>query len=697
MVIPKMLCTFPADILISIAISVNDCRSLLNLIQTHPRIKEILTYNLFFIIKQMKKNNKAVFKELSIILSYCYIKNSPDKIGNSPSFESFLNICNYLYIHTVPQIKSQVSLISTGQDITEQHIGNYLYLRINKKLFHGYALSFIRFNEAKVDIVCELINKGYSYSVINKVAHIYDRNPNVLVHFDTIVGQDRTEKRAEYAIYILGNIDESHMSRYFFLADMMRKTNLYFIIRACMFTTSEFERMEMLVKTGITYDNIMMNITYDIAAFIVFTNLNQAQMHIIFKINTFDSSLIQQMIEDREIYKYRGDGHHNYHEDMSDEEEETEIASTPLPTRAVADESDNNLHSAFINTLNGLENGINADISLKYYDIWSTLENIGQFKSLVEQGFAKNIAVKIIRNDYYNEHVMYFRNKGIEPNIAFILGCARIHNHETNEHQSNLLARIFEGYIIPPDIDVSELDISFSSKISMFQYNINKLSNVLRYTPHMESILQMGHDVIAQFRELLFYTHEPFVYIFDEQIARTFSMVRKNDINIQYVFEKLNSVNKTVTIKQIETYCIIRHLGINMVIANYIMTGRQDIQNNMTWTLNHFYEIKRLISNGISPIVAQDTIAAFDKIADKRIIDMFMSCIDMFSSLGLNKIITSKDICLFVFIMTKSETFEEALDIFKNINPTIRNAITNSIKFGWSYKYALQHFKVILS
>ena len=227
MVIPKMLCTLPADILISIGISVNDCRSLLNFIQTHPNIKEILTYNLLFIIKQMERNNKSVFKELSIMLTYCYIKNSP-------SFENFLNICNYLYVNTVAMIKSQLSLISTGQDITEQHIGNYLYLRVNKKLLHGHALSFIRFNEDKVDIVIALINKGYSYSVINNVAHIYDRNPNVLMHFDTIMGQDRTEKRAAYAIYILGNIDEEHMARFFFLSDKMKETNLYFIIRACL-------------------------------------------------------------------------------------------------------------------------------------------------------------------------------------------------------------------------------------------------------------------------------------------------------------------------------------------------------------------------------------------------------------------------------------------------------------------------------
>ena len=76
-------------------------------------------------------------------------------------------------------------------------------------------------------------------------------------------------------------------------------------------------------------------------------------------------------------------------------------------------------------------------------------------------------------------------------------------------------------------------------------------------------------------------------------------------------------------------------------------------------------------------------------------IDMFMSCIDTFSSLGLNKILTSKDICLFVFIMSKTESFEAASDIFKNINPTIRNAITNSVNFGWSYTYALHHFKVL--
>jgi hypothetical protein len=686
------LCKLPPDIIIYIGITVNDCRSLLNLIQTHPHIKEILTYNLLFIIKQMEQNNKAVFKELSIILTYCYI--------NSPSFESFLNICNYSNIHTVAQIKSQVSLISTGQGITKQHIGNYLYLRVNKKLLHGHALSFIRFNKAKVDIVIDLINKGYSFKVINNVTHIYDKNPNVLVHFDTIMGQDRTEKKAEYALNILGNIDESHMARYFFLADKMRERNLYFIIRACLFTPSEFERMEMLVENGITYGDIMMNITYDIASFIVFTNLNQPQMHTILKINTFDSNLIQKMIEDSEIYKYRGDGLHHYHEDDEDDEDEEEeigIANSPLPTRAVAILSDNNLNPAFINTLTGLENGINADIAFKYFDIWSTTEKIVRFKSLVEQGFAKNIAVRIIRSGHDNlfEHIMFFLTKMVEPNIAFLLGDARSSTYILNEHHSMLLARVFEGYIMPSDIDIYEIDNMFHTKIQMFKQNIYRISHLLQYTPYLEQLLQTGHDVLAQFREYLFYTNDPFVYIFDEQVARTFSMVRRSNTNIQHVFEKLTGFNKKWTIMQIDTYCMFRSIGINSVIANHILTGRKDAQNGMTWAPYHFYELKRLISNDISPSVAQDTIIAFEKMADKSMIDMFMSCIDTFSSLGLNKTLTSKDICLFVFIISKSESFEAALDIFKNINPAIRNAITNSINFGWSYMFALQHFKVL--
>jgi hypothetical protein len=502
--------------------------------------------------------------------------------------------------------------------------------------------------------------------------------------------QDRTDKKAAYALYILSNIDESNMERYFFLADMMRERNLYFIIRACVFTPSEFERMEMLVKTGITYD---------IAAFIVFTNLNQEQINIIFKINTFDSSLIQKMIEDSEIYKYRGDGLHHYHEDNEDDEEEEEveigIANSPLPTRAVATLSENNLNPAFINTLTGLENGINAHIAFKYFDIWSTPEKIVRFKSLIEQGFAENIAVRIIRSGHDNlfEHIMFFLTKRIEPNIAFLLGDARSSTYIINEHHSMLLARVFEGYIMPSDIDISQIDNMFTTKIHMFKHNISTISHLLQYTPYLEKLLQMGHSFITTFREFLFYTNDPFVYIFNEQVARNFSMVLKNNINIQHAFEKL--FNKTVTIKQIETYCMFRSLGINPIIANYIITSRKDTRNDMTWAPYHFYEIKRLISNGIPPNVAQDTIIAFEKMADKSMSDMFMSCIDTFSSLGLNKTITSKDICLFVFIISKSESFEVALEIFKNINPTIRNAITNSINFGWSYLYALKNFKVL--
>lgn len=685
-----MLEKLPADIIIYIGIDVNDCRILLKLIQTHPSIRMILMDNLPFIIKQMEKKNKTTFKELSMILSYCYIK--------SPSFESFLNICNYFYINTFDKIKQRLAFIATA-NINEPEMGLYLQLCINEKLYHDYAMSFMHFTQAQIDIVMALIKRGISYDHANAVADIYRNNPNVLDHFNNIVGTNDTVKKYNYALQILQKINEPLMSRYYYLADKMREENIYFLIRACMLTTEQFDRMEMIVRDGLTYDGIKLDITYDIAAFIVFTNLNQEQMHIIFKIGMYSMRLIQKIIEGNyDIYTFRGDG---LHQQQNDEEDDDEYV---IPMHAVITQSENNLHPSFYNILRGLENDIDENTVFSYFYVFSTVENIELFKSLILQGFMIKFAANIVRSGHQEllEHIMFFVNRGVEKNIAFLLGDARAHTHTINERHSMLMAQIFAGFEIPSDVDITESrNIISATKPAMFKYNLSMLSGNHSFIPKLEILIRPENEIaLNKLKEYIFYTPNPLTYLFDPVNANIILEVCKKNLDIKYAFELLH-MYKTTNIKIIQMYCFMRENGCSINLANQEISpfvGRRPFHRGptITWMSTHFYEVKRLVSMGISSKVAEDCVVAFDAMEDKRPIDIFMSCIDMFTSLGLNKTIEANDIKLFIFIIKNTPSFEKAFDIFKNITPTMRQSIKNVITVGWTFKYIFHHFKISL-
>ncbi len=686
-----MLLLLPPEILTYIGIQINDCLPLLNFMNTHPYIKESIKEHLTFIIRQIERNNTHRFKEYSMILASCYI-------NQQASFSNFLDICNFMKLHTNAQIKSMISLLATERNITEEKIQRYISMRVNEHMSNNYALFLANSTLTQLSHILKYIKLGYPCGDAYMIAKMAETDEVKFAHMERMV---KMGIKIENALYIVRHVDESHMPVFYFLQDKMTTIKPIHISRASMLPPNYYERMEQLVKKGHTYKGVKYNFTYDIAAFVAFTNLNERQIGVVCKIMSVDIDLVLKMINDIYIYMYRPNNTFNYDDDDDDEDEE-DITSgrmehkinhegalrPPFPTQ-----SESNLHRAFIGVYNALVENIDGNIAFKFYSFFLDKEKLDIFKQLKSEGYDDMYACRAINISYDDPDFLtklnYYIQNGIDHKIAVMF----VENGHQNLVELDKLKNIAKliSHIDFKTISEDNMRLVFNH-LNMIAYSSNPICS------DRIKIICENETLLAKYKKYMLHTNILVlsVYILDEKKLAYITMMDENGLHPSNIFRILEYIQNPTT-RQIENVIILIKKGISFNIACNFILQRRDHHYNIVWNETHIHEIIRFMYGGFTPFIAASIVAYIETIQNKKHYYTFMSCIDAFKQNNISKNMDLNDFKLFLYIMENTDSFEKAFSVYSNMSSDIKNRIKHYLNMGTSFMRIFAKLNITIS